>query len=298
MVDVTTRLANGFVAVPVLHACRELGVFQYLETRPSTAEQLSQALKLNSGHVAVALRILQSLHWAIRQPDDRYTLTAACAVHHQIPHGSVAVLKLDLAALFGLPRKLPPDLEAYSHVYAGLVDDACAGWDVADDELRGLCDGLLGACTVVGMHQAGLLGAFAGGNISESGERTTGVDFAAQLKSDWVVNFATVHPVVRASAIRWLLHEGWAEPPCGDETVIHITLSGKFLLERALVLGTTVSYREYCNCDIALPLLIIVSNWPPGGAPIFFPKLHNPIPHPAIQCFRIQASCSMTWQNC
>lgn len=253
MVDVTTRLANGFVATPILVACRELGLFDYLKETPCTPSQCASALGLNSGHVAVALRILESLAWAVRQQDGRYTLTESSQVHSQIPSTAVAVLDLDLAALFGLTRKRPPDLGRYKDVYSGLVALACSGWGVEDDEVRGLCDGLLGACTVVGMHQAGLLLAFAGGNITESGERAEAAHLMEQSEEDWVVDFSGVDPIIRDAAVRWLQHEGWAEGSGAGTTQVRISLSGKFVLERALVLGTTVSYREF-----ALPPLLVV----------------------------------------
>ena len=64
MLDVLNLYGHGFVAAPTILACRQVGLFAALaDAGPLTQAALQDRLQANSGHLAAALRLLQSLGW-------------------------------------------------------------------------------------------------------------------------------------------------------------------------------------------------------------------------------------------
>src|SRR5882724_10729631 len=112
MLDVLNRLADGFVAVPVIDACLRGGVFSALAAGSRSAEELSRELGANEGHLRVALRLLDGLGWVDKLPDGVFRLSPMGEVLiSDIPAGLHEMLKSSprevaspgpsLAALFG-----------------------------------------------------------------------------------------------------------------------------------------------------------------------------------------------------
>lgn len=67
MLEVINTYNHGFVAIPVIIACKKRGLFNLLaRERTLSCEQMSEQLKANSGHFQVALRMLKSLHWLFK----------------------------------------------------------------------------------------------------------------------------------------------------------------------------------------------------------------------------------------
>ncbi len=96
MLQKINRYTHGFVAVPVILACREKGFFQLLaHESPLSLEQMVKHLGANTGHFQVALRMLESLHWLSRNEQLQYSLTSEAAIHNQIPE--------DVLQLYDLP---------------------------------------------------------------------------------------------------------------------------------------------------------------------------------------------------
>ena len=60
MLELINRYAHGFVAIPVILACREQGLFELLR-EPNTTRGLARRLRANEGHLQLALRLLHSL---------------------------------------------------------------------------------------------------------------------------------------------------------------------------------------------------------------------------------------------
>ena len=76
MLDVINRYAHGFVAIPVILACKNKGFFEQLKHQGNTSlEQIIADTGANSGHLQVALRLLQSLGWLLRDATGAYMLT-------------------------------------------------------------------------------------------------------------------------------------------------------------------------------------------------------------------------------
>lgn len=79
MLDLVNRYAHGFVAIPIILACEEYGLFKKLKISGSlSAEKLTIELNANSGHLHVALRLLVSMNWLCRDENNQYSLTSKC----------------------------------------------------------------------------------------------------------------------------------------------------------------------------------------------------------------------------
>ena len=91
MLDVLNRYAHGFVVVPVVLACRKGGVFEALEARPRSAEELAEELGANLGHLQVALRLFESLGWIDRRTDGRFEANASLAKQRTDPGQTLGV---------------------------------------------------------------------------------------------------------------------------------------------------------------------------------------------------------------
>src|ERR1043166_6171376 len=97
MLDVINRLAHGFVAVPVIAACRERGLFEVLQQAGGiTVAELARQLGANDGHLEAALRLMRSLNWVSRDASLHYSLTPEAGKHRLIP--------TDIGDLLHLPR--------------------------------------------------------------------------------------------------------------------------------------------------------------------------------------------------
>src|SRR5581483_2436319 len=60
MLSVLNQYAYGYVAIPVIVSSQRAGLFHALGAEPATPfAQLVQSLRANSGHLRVALRLLQ-----------------------------------------------------------------------------------------------------------------------------------------------------------------------------------------------------------------------------------------------
>ena len=74
MLELINRYAHGFVAIPVILACREQALFELLR-EPNTTRGLARRLGANEGHLQVALRLLHSLSWLECNQQGEYCLT-------------------------------------------------------------------------------------------------------------------------------------------------------------------------------------------------------------------------------
>ena len=61
MLDVINRLLHGYVALPVIRACDQSGLFELLsQDTPISFDKISDQLGANSGHLKVSLRFLKN----------------------------------------------------------------------------------------------------------------------------------------------------------------------------------------------------------------------------------------------
>ena len=205
------RLAHGIVAFPVIAACAERGLFELLDRKgPLTAHELTAATKANSGHLLVALRLLEALGWLERDSAQAYSLTRAAKSESLAPR--------DLRAILDLPLETCLTESRDCRQVVDWLKRSLGGWDQSDPRLAELADGLLLGFVLVALDRL------------ESGDSS---GFAGPL-------FAACCPPVRNALEAVFIARQWAEPgPDGPRA----TAAGRSLLERSLILGTTASYK-------------------------------------------------------
>ncbi|NEP39776.1 MAG: polyketide synthase, partial [Okeania sp. SIO2H7] len=75
MLELINRYEHGFVSIPVILACREKGLFELIKQKKITHQQIAKTLRANTGHLQVALRMMQSLGWLSKNELGEYSLT-------------------------------------------------------------------------------------------------------------------------------------------------------------------------------------------------------------------------------
>ncbi|RCJ24917.1 hypothetical protein A6S26_17070, partial [Nostoc sp. ATCC 43529] len=211
MLDLINRYAHGFVAIPVILACRDKGLFELLQYKALTLEQLLQQLEANSGYLQVALRLLESLGWLERTQTGAYALTDKAAIRQQIPSDILKLYQLPIESYLeqGQPIKL---LQEW-------VDRCRQRWHIDDSLLADFCDGVLLVPILLALR----------GNQALMDRVRKQVPSFAQLKT------SVGEELKELFVSKELAHQQ------GEE--ISLTAVGRFLLERALNLGVTASYK-------------------------------------------------------
>src|SRR6266511_3389281 len=76
MMDLATFYCHGYIAAPIVEACRQGGLFSLLDVREFRERAwLIEELKANAGYFTIALEVLESLGWLEKNIDDAYRLT-------------------------------------------------------------------------------------------------------------------------------------------------------------------------------------------------------------------------------
>jgi hypothetical protein len=230
MADATTRLADGFVAAPILRACLKQGVFAFLDaaTRdpighpPCTPTELAAALSLKDGYLAVMLRTLRGLGWVHRDRLGRDILTplgqrCVTAELQGAAPDLAELLPLNLLALFGLRGSSYAGGDAQAQQEAATFAQWCAqarlGWDRRlEPSHASLYTCCLCAYAVVSLHQSGRLMGLAGGNIDLEGNRLeVEAEPARRDASSHTLDLSAVHPVACQALKQLCASMGWSD---------------------------------------------------------------------------------------
>jgi 3-oxoacyl-(acyl-carrier-protein) synthase/acyl carrier protein/GNAT superfamily N-acetyltransferase len=204
MLDVINRLAHGFVAIPVIRACDKRGIFALLEQqRAMTADELSAETNANEGHLRIALRMLESLSWLVRD-GERYMLTDHSHERNIIPTNIDDVYH----------QTVPISLCA-SEVEWSLrkwLELSKRRWDGASPLTADLLDG------------------------------TVLIPLLLTLRSfeNVAKPFETLQDPIRRDIVSLFKTKGWA---VGDAHGAALNDAGKYLLNRIFIAGTVASYR-------------------------------------------------------
>lgn len=208
MLDIINRYLHGFVAVPVILACKEKGLFELLEHQGYlTLEQIVERLGANGGHLQVALRMMQSLNWLERNEAGQYSLTDEAEIHKKIPE--------EILDLYHLP------LESYlmgqqSGLLKVWIDRSRQRWNVDDPMIADFLDGILVIPILLALHKHNLL-----------------------VEDEQKPLFSQLSAPVREELYELFTNKGWAPQQEGRFCLTDI---GRFIAERALITGTTASY--------------------------------------------------------
>ena len=101
MLELVNRYAHGYITIPVILAFKEKGIFQVLKKGgPQTLAQLSQRLGANDGHLQVALRLLESLHWVSCSNNKAYGFEAKSESYRKIPLRNLGIIPFPNGFLF------------------------------------------------------------------------------------------------------------------------------------------------------------------------------------------------------
>src|SRR5580658_2929575 len=206
MLEVVMRYAHGFVAVPVIAACRDGGVFAALSADgPQDLASLSARLGANDGPLAASLRLLVSLGWLDCDGAGHYRPTDRAALADAVPDGILELLRVD--GRRHLDGTLP------SPILTRFLAAASAGWAVGDPLLASFLDGMVVVPLLVALQELGALDV-----VREGRWRLDRLSDSAR---------GELATLVRA--------KGWGEAGA-------LTAEGKFVSERALLLSLPYSY--------------------------------------------------------
>ncbi|NEP72538.1 MAG: methyltransferase [Okeania sp. SIO2G4] len=206
MLDKINRYAHGFVAVPVICACSEAGVFELLAQKKALKlEEIVEELGANSGHLMVALRLLESLSFLYRSESEAYTLTEESQQHQIIPKALMSLYK------YPFESYVKGEVEAE---ISNWIKYSSRRWDTENSLLSDLLDGVLVIPLLLELKKQNLL------------------DESKKL-------FNTLTNSLQQELSKLFINLGWAEEKTEG---LYLTDIGKFMRDRSLILGTTASY--------------------------------------------------------
>lgn len=209
MLDVINRYLHGFVTVPVILACRKKGLFELLQHQGSlTREQIVESLGANGGHLQVALRMMRSLNWLERNEVGQYSLTDEAQLHKKIPE--------EILDLYHLPIESYLIGEQPSGLLKNWISRSIQRWNVDDLMMADFLDGILVIPILRALHKHNLL-----------------------VEDEQKPLFSQLSDPVRDPLYELFISKGWALRQEGNH---YLTNVGRFIAERALIIGVTASY--------------------------------------------------------
>lgn len=94
MLSLFNNLSDGYVAIPVIYACKKQGLFEILQEHQWTEFSiLVKKLRANSGYFKVALHLLESLGWVLRNDVDAYKLNNL-SQWQDLPEGMIELYEI------------------------------------------------------------------------------------------------------------------------------------------------------------------------------------------------------------
>lgn len=208
MLDIINRYAHGFIATPVILACRDKGMFDLLETKGTlTLTQLVEQLNGNSGHLQVALRLLHSLNLVSCDETGAYTFND----HKQL----ISTIPKDVLELYHFPFESYLQGEFGAGILQKWIERSYQRWGVNVPLFSAFLDGPLVIPILLGLRKH---------NISKASTNL----------------FSEFSPSVQEELSTLFVNLKWATQE--QRGGLSLTDLGKFMLERSLNLGVSLSY--------------------------------------------------------
>lgn len=212
MLEILNNYAHGYVAVPVIIACKKHGLFELLDNKKSVGfSVLVKELNANSGHLRVALNMLQSLGWMTRSMQDEYALTHKASIHAKIPGDITDLLS------FPMEEYLKPRQRSLS--LGEWFDLSKKNWNISEPLIAQFIDGMLIIPLLLSLKGKGLL--------EDSGKTSK-------------VLFAKLSAGVRRELTDFFLSKGWLSEASG---AVEFTDPGRFITGRIFITATVASYK-------------------------------------------------------
>ena len=222
MFELISRYQYGFVCIPVFFACKEKGLFDLVKQKKIIHQQIAKTLGANTGHLQVALKMMQSLGLLSKNEIGEYSLADNFQAYCSIPEEILELYNLPIESYL-LGKEKPDILKSW----IGLSQQQ---WHINDRTIADFLDGVLIIPIMLGLHKHNLLG----------------VDEEKPL-------FSGVSPHIREELSTLFIAKGWAEKSSitvqqhsqkliDNENNLCLTAPGKFIVERILMTGVTSSY--------------------------------------------------------
>jgi acyl transferase domain-containing protein/acyl carrier protein len=211
MLSLLNRHAHGFIAIPTIQALDAHGFFARLETAPATLEEICRQLEANLGHLAGAVRLLESMGWITRR-GDHLVLTSDAQQRTVLPSGILELLE------FKFLTYLSGD---GTTSLAEFVEQSLNRWGFAEDKLADFIDGLLIPKLFIAMRTLGTRGG------------------SQSIESQFSESFGQLNTTARTELTRLMVGRDWGSI---DGHSFAPNAKGLFLFERSHNLAMVISY--------------------------------------------------------
>jgi 3-oxoacyl-(acyl-carrier-protein) synthase/acyl carrier protein/SAM-dependent methyltransferase len=220
MLSVLNRYSHGYVAIPVIDACRRQGLFQALHVaQPIILADLAKELRANEGALHIALRLLESLGWVVRDHQNAYYLSPRSEVHKLIPQNIMGLMTFPFADY--LEQNTERSLKEW-------IELSGKRWGISDAMISDFLDGMLVIPLLLALKEKGDL---------EKTQHKEGVLFS-NLRSS-----------VKEEITELFVRQGWLH----SKQSVELTEIGRFVADRIFITATVVSYRPMlCNIGSVL----------------------------------------------
>ena len=212
MLTILNNYMHGYVAVPVILACKKHGLFRTLHFEKTVLfADLVQKLHANSGHLRAALHMLESLQGVSRNSKDEYVLLPESGVFQKIPEEIIQLLS------FPMNSYLKGEQKGYR--LEKWIELSSRRWDVENRMFADFLDGMLVIPLLLALKEAGFL------------------DSSDDQKEPF---FLKLNPAVREVISALFVNQGWLSQDKGTPV---LTETGRFIAGRIFITATVASYR-------------------------------------------------------
>ncbi|NEP48072.1 MAG: hypothetical protein F6K65_04280 [Moorea sp. SIO3C2] len=149
MLELINRYQYGFVSIPVILACREKGLFDLIKQKQMTHRQIANTLGANTGHLQVALKMMESLGWLSKNEVDEYSLTDNYQACWSIPEEILELYNLPIESYL-LGKEKPGVLKSW-------IELSQQQWHINDKTIADFLDGVLIIPIMLALHKHNLL---------------------------------------------------------------------------------------------------------------------------------------------
>lgn len=212
MLTILNNYAHGYVTIPVIFACEKQGLFEILDrVNPVPFPTLVKELRANSGHLQIALHMLESLNWVSKTRDDEYILTLEADIKQKFPKDIMKLMSFPMADYVNQVKK--------KHSLKKWMKLSSRSWNIDNPLYTQFLDGLLVIPLLLTLKK---------------------YDYLSSSDPLKVPLFSQLSPTVREEIVEFFTHQGWLSSKDGVDSFTDI---GQFIVDRIFITATVASYR-------------------------------------------------------